>query len=155
MNSSHSASESSLIRVEVADSDELFNYVFFIRTQVFVEETSVDQEDEYDGFDHLSTHFLAWYGNNPAGAARRRRLMSGAIKLERFAVLKEFRSKGIGAALVHAGLEGLPPGTKVLIHSLSSKVTYYQRFGFEPVGEEFEEAGMMHQEMVLTTPIEP
>ncbi len=138
------------VRVEIADTDDLFNHVFLIRTEVFVEETRVDQEDEYDGFDHLSTHFLAWYGNNPAGAARRRRLTSGGFRLERFAVLKDFRGKGIGTALVQVALQGLPVGQRVTIHSLTDKAPFYEKFGFRIQGQEFEEAGMAHVRMTLT-----
>lgn len=140
------------VRVEEANTDGLFNYVFSIRTEVFVEESSIDQEDEYDGFDHLSTHFLAWYGNNPAGASRRRRLNNGSFRLERFAVLQEFRNKGVGSALVMAGLHGLPAGKLVIVHPTVQTVGYFEKFGFEAIGEEFEEAGIPTMEMRYTIP---
>jgi len=152
MSSSPEDSANHIIRVEEANTDALFNYVFSIRTEVFVEERSIDQEDEYDGFDHLSTHFLAWYGNNPAGAARRRRLNNGSFRLERFAVLADLRNKGVGAALVKAGLEGLPAGQLVIIHPTVETVTYFEKFGFSPLGEEFEEAGIPTMEMTYTVP---
>lgn len=152
MSSSPEDSSSQKIRVEEANTDGLFNYVFSIRTEVFVEESSIDQEDEYDGFDHLSTHFLAWYGNNPAGAARRRRLNNGAVRLERFAVLAEYRNKGVGAGLVIAGMQGLPPGQLVIIHPTMETVPYFEKFGFETIGEEFEEAGIPTMEMRYTIP---
>ena len=147
MNDQENPSESPAIRVEIADTDSLFNHVFVIRTEVFVDESNIDQEDEYDGFDHLSTHFLAWYDNNPAGASRRRRLNNGAMRLERFAVLAEYRGKGIGKALVHAMLSDLPAGQRVVIHSLTEKVGYYEQFGFHAEGEEFEEAGIGHMKL--------
>lgn len=152
MSSSSEDSSNQSIRVEEANTDALFNYVFTIRTEVFVDERSIDQEDEYDGFDHLSTHFLAWYGNNPAGAARRRRLNNGSFRLERFAVLAEHRNKGVGAALVMAGLEGLPPGQLVIIHPTVETVSYFEKFGFEAIGEEFEEAGIPTMEMRYQIP---
>lgn len=152
MSSSSEDSSNQSIRVEEANTDGLFNYVFTIRTEVFVDERSIDQEDEYDGFDHLSTHFLAWYGNNPAGAARRRRLNNGSFRLERFAVLADYRNKGVGAALVTAGLEGLPPGQLVVIHPTVETVSYFEKFGFEAIGEEFEEAGIPTMEMRYQIP---
>lgn len=152
MSSSSEDSSNQSIRVEEANTDALFNYVFTIRTEVFVDERSIDQEDEYDGFDHLSTHFLAWYGNNPAGAARRRRLNNGSFRLERFAVLAEHRNKGVGAALVMAGLKGLPPGQLVIIHPTVETVSYFEKFGFEAIGEEFEEAGIPTMEMRYQIP---
>ncbi len=152
MSSSSDDSSNQSIRVEEANTDALFNYVFTIRTEVFVEERSIDQEDEYDGFDHLSTHFLAWYGNNPAGASRRRRLNNGSFRLERFAVLADFRGKGVGAALVQAGLAGLPVGQLVVIHPTVETVPYFEKFGFEAVGDEFEEAGFPTMEMRYQIP---
>ncbi|MEL7340992.1 MAG: GNAT family N-acetyltransferase, partial [Bacteroidota bacterium] len=58
---------SSPIEVYVADSDESFNHIFNIRTTVFVDEESIDDEDEYDGFDHLANHYLALYEGIPVG----------------------------------------------------------------------------------------
>lgn len=152
MSSSSEGSSNQSIRVMEADTDALFNYVFSIRTEVFVEERHIDQEDEYDGFDHLSTHFLAWYDNNPAGASRRRRLNNGSFRLERFAVLREFRNKGVGTALVMAGLDGLAPGKWVVMHSTVETVPYFKKFGFVPEGEEFEEAGIPTVEMRYQIP---
>ena len=74
-----------------ADLESVFN----IREAVFVKEQEVPQEEEYDDFEESSTHFLAMVGNEPAGTARWRTTDKG-IKLERFAVLKSFRGKGVG-----------------------------------------------------------
>ena len=49
-----SSTENPAITVQIADTDQLYNHVFTIRTTVFVEEESVDAEDEYDGFDFLA-----------------------------------------------------------------------------------------------------
>lgn len=141
------------IRVEYVQTDEQFTQVFLIRTEVFVEEVQIDQEDEYDGFDHLATHFLAYYGEEAAGTARRRRLSTGPFRLERFAVRKEFRGKGIGLALLKAMSQDLPVGQEVVIHALSEMIPYYQRHGFRVLGEPFEEAGLPHVRMHWTIPL--
>nr|GFD49624.1 hypothetical protein [Tanacetum cinerariifolium] len=44
-------------------------------------------------------HYLARVDGQPAGAARWRPTANG-VKLERFAVLDEFRNQGVGEALV-------------------------------------------------------
>lgn len=140
----------SQIRVELAQTDELYNHVFLIRTQVFVEEESVDQDDEYDGFDHLSTHYLAWFDNSPAGTARWRRLStSGKFRLERFAVLQEFRRKGVGTALAKAMMSDIPDGRYVFVHAQVHAVSFFEKMGFVSIGEVFEEAGIQHVEMVF------
>ena len=139
----------SSLYIEVADEDTVFNDVFEIRTEIFVGELGVDQEDEFDGFDHLATHYLARWDGRPVGVARRRRMLTGDMRIERIGVLQEFRGRGIGKALVAMALRDLPHGQQVRIHSLASIVEYYQQMGFRPFGEPFEEAGLPHQEMLL------
>lgn len=78
---------------------------FTIREQVFVGEQGVPLDLEYDQHDRRDArHYLARLADGrPAGAARWRETSTG-IKLERFAVLPEFRNNQVGAALLHAVL---------------------------------------------------
>lgn len=135
------------IHVERADTDERYNHVFSIRTTVFVDEESVDQDEEYDGFDHLATHYLAWYGDTPAGAARWRRLNNGTFRLERFAVLRPYRNLGIGSALMQTILSELPRTHAIFVHAQVKNIDFYRKLGFEVEGEAFEEAGIEHVKM--------
>lgn len=137
------------IRVQKAESDELYNHVFIIRTQVFVDEEAVSQDDEYDGFDHLAHHYLAWYGDTPAGTARWRRLNHGSFRLERFAVLPAFRLRGVGRSLMQSILADLPEGYPIFVHAQTKNTEFYRKLGFEVEGEPFEEAGLEHVKMVL------
>ena len=77
-----------------------------IRRQVFILEQNISKQIETD--DHLvnATHILAFSKEKAVGTTRYRRTDSG-IKLERFAVLKQFRNLGIGKALVLFILEKL------------------------------------------------
>ena len=143
-------SDAKSIEIINANTDQLFNSVFIIRTKVFVDETEVDQDDEYDGFDHLSNHFLALYDNVPAGAARWRVIQgSGRVRLERIAVLKEFRRKGVGTALAEKMLTYIPDNQEVFVRAQSTNLDFFKNLGFEVKGDEFEEAGIPHFEMVL------
>ena len=120
--------------------------VFAIRRQVFVVEQNCPPELEWE-FEDESTHFLATVNGEPAGASRWRKTDKG-YKLERFAVLQAFRG-GVGKALVQAVLDDLPADARyVYMHAQLPAVTLYQKFGFEKVGEEFEEAGIRHYKMV-------
>lgn len=136
------------IHVERADTDEHYNHVFTIRTKVFVDEEAIDQDDEYDGFDHLATHYLAWYGDIPAGAARWRRLNNGHFRLERFAVLPLYRHKGIGRALMQTILTELPREHAIFVHAQVKNQKFYEKLGFASEGEPFDEAGIAHIKMV-------
>lgn len=126
---------------------------FAIRRQVFVEEQCVSAEEEYDEYETTSAHFLARIDTVPAGTARWRRTSNG-VKLERFAVLKEFRGMGVGKALVQAVLNDVfsqqpEPIERIYLHAQVTAMPLYAAFGFVPVGPIFDEAGIQHQKMVL------
>ena len=126
---------------------------FRIRTKVFVEEQGVSSEDEKDQFDATASHFLAKKDGRPVGTARWRFTDKG-IKLERFAVLSEARGNGIGKVLVRAVLDdiGSHPEAHAKIkylHAQLDAVSLYAHFGFEKVGEMFEECDILHFKMEL------
>lgn len=136
------------IRVERADTDDRYNHVFTIRTTVFVHEQAIDQDDDYDGFDHLATHYLAWYGDTPAGAARWRQRNDGSFRLERFAVLRPYRGLGLGRALMQAILADLPRTHAIFVHAQLKNREFYEKLGFVAEGEPFDEANIPHIRMV-------
>lgn len=128
---------------------ELFRQAFAIRQAVFVNEQGVAPELEYDEHEPEATHYLLYFNEIPVGAARWRKTEHG-IKLERFAVLPEYRNKGIGDALVKKVLEDIVPlGLPVYLHSQLKACSLYQRHGFVISGEIFYEAGMGHYKMFL------
>ena len=86
---------SNKIRVKEARSSKLLKQIFEIRRKVFVEEQEVDAREEYDEFETSSTHLVAKFNSLPVGTCRFRNTEKG-IKLERFAVLKEYRKDGVG-----------------------------------------------------------
>ncbi len=141
--------ENKQIEVRQVESDVDFNHIFDIRTEVFVKEQSISQEDEYDGFDHLANHYLALCNGEPAGASRWRITQNGRIRLERFAVRDAFRGKGIGKALLEKMLADAPAGLEVYLHAQAFMTPYYEKLGFVAEGDAFEEAGLEHRSMVL------
>lgn len=135
-----------LIVVKI-DKDEDLQKAFAIRRTVFVDEQNCPPELEYENED-VSTHFLALYDGEPAGACRWRKTDLG-YKLERFAVLKEYRGKKVGSALVNAALLDLPADASyVYLNAQLDAMKLYAKFGFHPVGDQFEEAGIQHFKMV-------
>lgn len=135
------------LQIIKVNSKEDLEKAFAIRKTVFVEEQNCPPELEWEN-EESSTHFLALFNNEPCGACRWRKTDKG-YKLERFAVLKEFRGKRIGQALVAAALADLPSdaGYIYLNAQIQARQTY-ARFGFRPEGEPFEEAGIQHIKMV-------
>jgi len=122
-----------------------------IREEVFVQEQHVPAEEEYDEFEDTSRHFLAMVGPDPAGTARWRLTQKG-VKLERFAVLSQYRGTGVGSALVKTILDDIhvtegTQGRLLYMHAQLTAMPLYAKFGFQPVGEMFEECDIQHYEM--------
>lgn len=139
--------ENNISIVKVTDPENL-DKVFAIRRKVFVEEQECPPGLEWE-YEEESKHFLATVNLVPAGACRWRQTDKG-YKLERFAVLKEFRGKGVGQQLVRTVLSDLPANADyIYLHAQVSAVGLYEKFGFEKIGEQFEEAGIRHYKMVL------
>lgn len=142
-----------MVEVTRATTPEELQTVFAIRKTVFVEEQRVPEEEEYDEFEKTSRHFLAHSGAIPCGTARWR-FTEGGVKLERFAVLPDFRSQGVGSALVRAVLADLAAqpeaaGKTRYLHAQVTAVPLYAKFGFEAVGELFYECDIAHYKMLL------
>ena len=135
------------IQVKKVSDDENLQKVFAIRRIVFVGEQNCPPELEWE-FEEESNHFLATVDDVPAGASRWRKTDKG-YKLERFAVLQEFRGFGVGQELVKAVLADLPANADyIYLHAQIQAVGLYEKFGFEKTGPEFEEAGIRHYKMI-------
>ena len=138
------------IEVVLADTEELRNKAFEIRKEVFVVEQQVDARDEFDEYETSSTHFVALQGEEPVGAARWR-MKSDGIKLERFAVKRELRGKGVGSMLVQAVLDDIQHkeggGKYLYLHAQLAAMPLYAKHGFVKVGPQFEECNIQHFKM--------
>jgi len=136
------------INVQKVTEQSDLEKVFAIRREVFVGEQNCPPELEWE-FEEESNHFLATIDGVPAGASRWRKTDKG-YKLERFAVHKDFRGKGVAQALVKVVLADLPTDANyIYLHAQIQAVGLYEKFGFEKAGSEFEEAGIRHYKMVL------
>ncbi|NOZ75246.1 MAG: GNAT family N-acetyltransferase [FCB group bacterium] len=130
-------------------SSEELEIAFSIRHRVFVEEQGVPESLERDQWEATSTHILVRWEKTAVGTARYRKTGAG-FKLERFAVLPEFRHLGIGKALVGYILNQLPNSASVYLNAQEKVVEFYRKLGFRPVGKRFIEAGIVHQKMIFS-----
>jgi predicted GNAT family N-acyltransferase len=134
---------------KITDQAQL-EQAFLIRRTVFVDEQNCPPELELAN-EKESTHFLATIDHQPCGACRWRKTDKG-YKLERFAVLKEYRGKRVGQALLAAVLDDLPEDANyIYLNSQLGAVGLYSKFGFTKEGDQFEEAGIQHFKMVKST----
>ncbi|NBC17037.1 MAG: GNAT family N-acetyltransferase [Bacteroidetes bacterium] len=126
-----------------------------IREQVFIVEQDCPPEDEWDAYDATSRHLLGWAGDTPVATARWRTVPYDealAAKLERFAVLPDYRGRGYGRALVAFALDDARRAgfTTFILHAQAHLEAFYADFGFETVSGVFEEASIPHVKMVRT-----
>jgi predicted GNAT family N-acyltransferase len=127
-----------------------------IREIVFIEEQSVPEHLERDDDDARAYHLLAMRGGHAIGTGRLVELLAAPEgeqgkwgRVGRMAVLQAERKHGIGAKLLVA-LETEARRRKIdgiMLHAQLSAMDFYKRYGYEPHGAVFEEAGMPHLEM--------
>jgi len=121
-----------------------------VRRSVFHIEQGVDPSLDLDGKDETADHILAYVENQPVGTVRVRYLDHQTAKIERLAVLSEFRGQGIGKRLMEEALNMAANQqiNTVVIHAQDYVKSLYLKLGFLPNGELFEEAGIAHVKMI-------
>lgn len=141
------------IRVTQAVSEAERTLCRALRHEVFVAEQAVPPEVEVDGLDDECQHFLARLRQAPADAddvavatARARGTKRG-WKIERVAVVRSYRGRSVGAALVRHMLAQAPRGLTIYVHAQESALGFWQRMGFIAEGPAFLEGGISHRVM--------
>ena len=119
-----------------------------IRETVFMKEQNVPKDEEWDGQDEASWHYLAKAdGNETIGCARLMR--SGQIG--RMAVLREYRGLGVGELLLNNVVSQAKElkMNLIFLHAQTYAVGFYERAGFRAHGDEFMDANIPHYAMTL------
>jgi predicted GNAT family N-acyltransferase len=122
---------------------------FEVRRQVFVWEQDISENLVFDGHDREALHMMVKDGERVIGSARVQFLTGNQAKLERMAVLKRYRRKGIGREML-LFLDSVwkdKQVQQVIIHAQLEVVSFYKLCGFDEVGLPFQEAGIKHIKM--------
>lgn len=120
-----------------------------VRRAVFIEEQQVPEEEEWDAIDERCCHVLAISAaGEPIGTGRL--LPDGHIG--RMAVLKAWRGKGVGSAMLRTLLDlAQKDGFQMVrLNAQTHAMGFYARHGFSVVGDEFIEAGIPHRKMQIS-----
>jgi predicted GNAT family N-acyltransferase len=135
-------------QLRVVNWEEEASALRSVRTEVFIHEQQVPVHLEWDEFDAISMHVLALTSDEqPIGTVRL--LPNGYIG--RMAVLKEWRRKGIGSAMMSKVLEEINNRgiQEIMLNAQTIAIRFYEKFGFQVCGEEFMDAGILHIKMIL------
>ena len=141
---------SSAVKIKRVSSQLELVQALTIRIRVFVREQRVPAEIELDTDDQQAIHFLAIKSGQAVGTARAV-MRHGDAKIGRMAVLKSYRRKGIGAALLKRAILSAKRlhARRIYLHAQVAVIGFYQRMGFRAVGRVFDEAGIAHRKMIL------
>jgi len=134
---------------KIVVSDRELEGAFEVRKQVFVEEQGIPEDLELDELDMEAMHVVVKDGERIVGTARVLFLAASQAKLERMAILKPFRRRGIGKGIISfLDEEFKNRGTEqVVLHAQCSAVNFYKSCGFEESGSPFWEVGIKHVKM--------
>lgn len=125
-----------------------------IRREVFIDEQGVSEADELDDLDDECVHLLV----APPGAAGLAEAVGTArlylvdpirAKAQRVAVQRTARGTGAGRALM-THLEELARRAgreQVVLGAQLEALSFYERLGYTPYGEIFDDAGIPHRMM--------
>ncbi|WP_423453698.1 YbgC/FadM family acyl-CoA thioesterase [Ottowia sp. VDI28] len=136
-----------MLDVRTGDWAALGEAAASVRTEVFVEEQGIAQEDEWDEADATAVHALVRNRlGQPVGTGRLLQDSAGVARIGRMAALHPLRGAGIGQAVM-AALEQAARDrgdTQVVLSAQRSAEDFYRRLGYAPNGEPYEEVGIAH-----------
>lgn len=120
-----------------------------LRRTVFIEEQNVPEHDELDGLDDVALHVLAT-DDKPVGCARIL-IKDDEAKIGRVCVLPSHRGTGLGAQIIRQCIEIAKEkgAARVVLGAQTHALGFYEKLGFVPFGEVYDDAGIPHRDMEL------
>lgn len=142
--------------LRIAETDDL-RIPHALRRAVFIEEQGIPEPEEWDTLDADAVHLVAWDGARPVGTARLLSGTAGTGRITRVCVLASHRGTGLGAALIRDSLARLEAAglSRAELSAQTYARGFYARLGFEPHGQEYDDAGIPHVAMAQRLPRAP
>ena len=128
-------------------SKEEMDKSYAIRTKVFCEEQKISKEIEFDNLDHLCGHFLIFDYKKAIATARVRQKEKNFLKIERVAVLLDFRRLKVGSILIKNIINyymKIDDKNSIILHSQVNVAGFYKSLNFISYGNNFFEDGIPH-----------
>lgn len=122
-----------------------------IRKEVFIKEQNVDPKIEIDGEDNC-THVTIYVDDIAAGTARYFPTDDNGIHIQRVAVLKKFRHQGLASVLLKDIIAKAKKSgyDYIILGAQDHAQKFYTELGFKVIGDQYEEAGILHHDMKFT-----
>ena len=120
-----------------------------LRVDVFILEQGCKPGWEPDQDDKDSKHFIATTNGVTVATARYREISKGEMKIERMAVKKEYRDKGIGRGLLQFMIRNIKnrKPRKIILQSQVQAQKFYEKCGFKSASKPFDLYGISHIDM--------
>lgn len=137
------------MNIKIISTEEELKQAFAIRTKVFIEEQNVPPEEEIDDLEDVSTHFLVTDEDGSPMGTGRFRILDGYGKVERICILADYRSKGVGFALMEAiEKHALAEHVEILkLNAQTQAIPFYEKLGYGISSDIFLDAGIPHRAM--------
>ena len=118
-----------------------------IRTPVFIEEQAVAPDFEWDEIDATAVHLLASLDGQPIACLR----IIDYHKIGRMAVLKDWRRKGLGAALLLEAVKICKAHGSKSVHlsAQTHAIGFYEKCGFRVTSDIYQDVHIAHVDMQL------
>lgn len=141
-------------KIKQGTEHKIYRDALKIREEVFIDEQGVKPDREKDGQDNKRYHIVGYDHDKPVVTARfyLENEKCIALKLERFAVRKSFRGRGIGSALMNYLIDWARHRhvDTILLSAQESAIPFYQSLNFKFVNSNrYLDAGIVHRDMKL------
>jgi N-acetylglutamate synthase-like GNAT family acetyltransferase len=118
--------------VSIARTKDDVLQAIFLRRKVLVREFGFSRyQDEPDRYDYQATLYIVKDGKKVVGTVRVRP-DEGVHRIQRVAILPDYRKKGIGSTLLKRVIQDFK---KLYVMAPTETVPFYERFGFSKEGK--------------------
>jgi len=133
-------------------SSQIFKDSIAIRHEIFIEEQAYPPGSDIDDLEEDTEHLVLYENKHPIATVRIYNTENHTYRIERVAVRSEARKRGLGTKLMELAEAKIIElgGTRITLKSEDTAIAFYQKFGYEVVGDEIMEYGLSHQQMEKT-----
>jgi ribosomal protein S18 acetylase RimI-like enzyme len=134
---------------QVAYGSDAYHATLALRNEVMRKPLGIKFTSEELARDQTDFHIACYEDAHLVGCLVLSPLTGGDIQMRQVAVTPELQGEGIGRALVQfaedfASQRGF---SRMTLHARDTAIPFYERFGYERVGEPFEQVTIRHWEM--------